>query len=592
MTLFRVWAPNAQRVDLVISALAQPMQQREHGWWSLDVNHAGAGDEYGYSLDGGPVRPDPRSMDQPHGVHGRSRLVDHAAYSWRITDFRAPPLSSAVVYELHVGTFTPTGTLDAAIAHLDHLVELGVTHVELMPLNSFDGERGWGYDGVCWYAPQRTYTGPEGPAAVKRFVDACHERGLGVLLDVVYNHLGPSGNYLAEFGPYFSDAYSTPWGPVINLDGAGSDEVRRFICDNAIMWLRDYRFDGLRLDAVHAFFDRSAVHLLEQIAAEVRVLAAQQGRPLVVIAESDLNDPRVVRPVTEGGYGNDAQWSDDFHHALHAVVTGERSGYYQDFGSVAQLAKALRNAYVYDGCYSQHRHRSHGRSPAGLSAHHFLGYAQNHDQIGNRARGDRLAALVSPTQLKSIAAVVLLAPFVPMLFMGEEFGTRRPFQYFTSHTDPALAQAVRTGRRNEFAGFGWAPEDVPDPQDIETFRRSQLDWREFDQLEHRDIFEWHRELIALRRRFRELRNGDLADVHVACNEGSHWIAMRRGRVLLVWNIGDTPSDVAAAALPLSGLALQSQLLSNSSDNRFAASALHIAAHGCLIVEVAEHGQAR
>lgn len=547
MTLFRLWAPAAERVDLVLPHRRAPMLPRPRGHWELDLPEAGAGTRYAFSLDGGPPRPDPRSHDQPDGVHGLSRVVEHSAYPWRIQRFCAPPLSAALVYELHVGTFTPEGTLDGAIHHLDHLANLGVTHVELMPINAFDGARGWGYDGVCWYAPHRAYTGADGPAAVKRFVDACHARGLAVLLDVVYNHLGPSGNYLGQFGPYFSEAYTTPWGPAINLDGPGSDEVRQFICGSALLWLRDYRFDGLRLDAVHAFHDRSAVHLLEQLTAQVRRLEAAESRPLVVIAESDLNDPRVVRSPESGGYGCDAQWSDDFHHALHAVLTGERDGYYADFGSLAQLGKALANAYVYDGCWSGFRQRRHGRPPTSaagaLPGQRFLAYIQDHDQVGNRAAGDRLAAIVDDGRIKTAAAVVLLSPFVPMLFQGEEWGSRRPFQYFTDHQDPDLAEAVRRGRRSEFASSGWKPEDVPDPQDAETFRRSILDWAEPAEPRCAEVLRWYRRLAAIRREYPELADGRLDRVQVEFGEAAQWLAFRRGRIVAACNFGNQPRRI-------------------------------------------------
>jgi len=546
MSEIRVWAPRAQRVDLVRGEERDAMSRQPGGWWSI-VADAAPGDEYAFSLDGGPARPDPRSMDQPHGVHGPSRLVDHGAYRWQAPAFRAPALAAGVIYELHVGTFTPQGTLDAAIERLDHLVSLGVTHVELMPLNAFDGAHGWGYDGVAWSAPHRSYTGPDGPDAVKRFVDACHGRGLAVILDVVYNHLGPSGNYLHEFGPYFTEAYDTPWGPAVNLDHAHCDEVRRFIVDNAMMWLRDYRFDALRLDAVHAFIDRSAMHVIEEIVVAAERLETETGRPLAIIAESDLNDPRVVRSREAGGYGAAAQWSDDFHHALHALLTGERAGYYADFGEIAHLAKALTNAYVYDGVHSAFRKRRHGRPPAGLPAERFLGYIQNHDQIGNRATGDRLSTLVSTEQLRTAAALVLLSPFVPLLFQGEEWGTERPFQFFTSFPDEDLGRAVREGRRREFHAFGWSAEDVPDPQSPETFERSRLDWSEPERDEHATMLAWHRELITIRRAYPELVGGPLEAGDVEFSEAERWLRVRRGRVLIVCNFGDEPIEAALTA---------------------------------------------
>ena len=358
--------------------------------------------DYAFSLDGGPPLPDPRSPYQPNGVHGLSRPVDHSAFEWRHTKWRPAPLSSAIIYECHIGTFTPSGTFDAAVERLGYLRDLGVTHIELMPVAEFSGARGWGYDGVDLFAPHHSYGGPD---AMKRFVDAAHGHGLGVILDVVYNHLGPEGNYLAKFGPYFTDRYRTPWGDAVNLDDRDSDEVRRFFCDNALMWLRDYRVDGLRLDAVHAIFDASAIHFLEQLGAEVHQLEAEVGRHLVVIAESDLNQPRIVTPREAGGYGLDAQWNDDFHHALHTILTGETAGYLADFGSIAQLAKCLTRGFVYDGTYSKSRRRRHGRPVLGLSAHRFVAFMQNHDQVGNRAMGERLGHLVTIDQLKISAAI-------------------------------------------------------------------------------------------------------------------------------------------------------------------------------------------
>jgi maltooligosyltrehalose trehalohydrolase len=442
-------------------------------------------------------------------------------------------LPSAVLYELHIGTFTPAGTFEAAIEHLDHLVELGITHVELMPVSEFPGSRGWGYDGVDLYAPHHAYGGPEG---LKRLINACHAKGLAVLLDVVYNHLGPAGNYLGRFGPYFSTRHQTPWGQAVNLDGPGSDEVRRFFCDNALMWLRDYHADGLRLDAVHAIIDTSAVHFLEQLAAEVHALEAQLGRHLVLIAESDLNDPRIVRPPDIGGYGLAAQWSDDFHHALHTMLTSERGGYYADFGAPADLAQAFTGAFIYDGRYSSFRQRRHGRPAIGLTGHHFLGYLQNHDQVGNRAKGERSSHLLSPGRLKIAAALVLTAPFVPLLFQGEEWGASAPFQYFTDHEDSELGQAVSEGRRSEFAAFGWSPEEVPDPQELGTFTRSKLGWHELACEPHTGLLDWHRRLIRLRRQLPALVDGRMDRVRVRFDEDAHWFVLERGPVTVACNL--------------------------------------------------------
>jgi maltooligosyltrehalose trehalohydrolase len=438
-------------------------------------------------------------------------------------------LSSAIIYELHVGTFTPQGTFESAIAKLDHLTHVGVTHIELMPVAEFPGDRGWGYDGVDLFAPHHAYGGPTG---LKRLVDACHSRGLAVLLDVVYNHLGPDGNYLAAFGPYFTDHYRTPWGPAVNLDGPGSMEVRRFFCDNARAWLHDYHFDGLRLDAIHAIFDSSAFHFSEQLATEVRELEAETGRRYALIAENDLNDPRIVTPREFGGYGLDAQWNDDFHHALHSVLTGERDGYYSDFGKLEDLTASLKNVYVYAGRYSEYRQKIQGRPVRNLPATRFVGFLQNHDQVGNRAKGDRSSQLMSIRLLKVGAALVLCAPFVPLLFQGEEFGAATPFLYFTDHHDPALAAAVSKGRREEFGTFGWKAEEVPDPQDPSTFESSKLDWRQVERHPHDGILHWYRCLIALRRSHLASQDGTL---DIEYSERDSWLTLYRQSIAIVCN---------------------------------------------------------
>jgi len=535
----RVWAPAASDVSLVVDGGRRPLTDAGDGWW-VEVEPLPAGARYLVSLDGGDGLPDPRSPWQPDGVDGPSATVDHGAFRWTDAMWNGPvPIPAAVFYELHVGTFSPEGTFDGVIEHLGHLRALGVTHVELMPVAEFDGSRGWGYDGVLLYAPHHCYGGPSGLA---RLVDACHREGLAVVLDVVYNHLGPSGNHLASFGPYFTDRYATPWGDAVNLDGRGSDEVRRYFIDNALMWLRDYHVDALRLDAVHALLDTSATHLLEQLAVEVEALSAHLGRRLQLVAESDLNDPRVVARRDVGGYGIDAQWSDDFHHALHAVLTGERNGYYADFGSLAHLAAALRRAWVYAGAYSAHRGRVHGREPSGIPGSRFLGYLQNHDQVGNRARGDRVTASLSPGRARAGAALVACAPFVPMLFMGEEWGTAKPFPYFVDHPDPALAQAVRDGRRREFVSAGWS-DAVPDPQDPATAASAVLDWTEPAGPDHAAMLGWWTELLALRRRRPDLTDGRLDRVTVLADESAHWLVMRRGGVGVGVNLGTEPASV-------------------------------------------------
>ena len=551
MNDIRVWAPNARTARIRVGNQLHKMQQLDGGWWCAPASEAPAGADYSFLLDDGDPLPDPRSPWQPHGVHGPSRRLDHAAFSWSDRRWQAPPLSSAVIYELHVGAFTPEGTFDSAAARLDHLASLGVTHIELMPAQEFSGDWGWGYDGVDLYAPHHAYGGPAG---LKRLVNACHSMGFAVLLDVVYNHLGPAGNYLSRFGPYFTNKYSTPWGEAVNLDGAGSTEVRRFFCDNALMWLRDYHFDGLRIDAVHAIFDFSAVHFLEQLAREVDELEAQTGRHLVLIAESDLNDPRLVTPSEAGGYGMDAQWSDDFHHALHTALTGERGGYYSDFHGLADVAKAMQSAYVYDGWYSVYRQRNHGRKPLGLPGSRFVGFLQNHDQVGNRAKGERSSQLMSAGKLKIGAALVLCSPFVPLLFQGEEFGASTPFRYFTQHRDLELGRAVTEGRRREFAAFGWAPQQIADPQDPTTFARSKLDWSELTREPHASVLEWHRRLIALRRAIPALTDGRLELVGVQFDERQKWLAVRRGPVAVLCNLAASRQSVPA---PFRGVALLS-----------------------------------
>jgi maltooligosyltrehalose trehalohydrolase len=538
MHRFEVWAPFAKQVRLQAGGDVYAMKgPDDHDWWRLDVESAGPGTSYGFLVGDDPKPyPDPRSQWQPDGVHGLARVYDHSQFEWTDAHFQAPPLSSGMVYELHIGTFTPEGTLDAAIGKLDYLAELGVTHVELMPIAAFEGRHGWGYDGVALFAAHEPYGGPDG---LKRFVNGAHEKGLAVLLDVVYNHFGPSGNYTGKFGPYIVASHHTPWGGAINLEDAESYEVRRFLCDNASMWLRDYHVDGLRLDAVHAFVDRSAIHFLEQLSAEVEALEASLARRLVLIAESDLNDPRVVTPREAGGFGMDAQWSDDFHHALFTVLCpAERQGYYADFGSLGQLAKAVERTFVYDGIYSTYRKRVHGKPPAGLSQHGFLGYIQDHDQVGNRARGDRLSHIAGIERAKIAAALVLTSPFVPMLFQGEEWAASSPFLYFADHTDRELARAVSEGRRREFAAFGWDPASIPDPESQVTFENSKLEWDEVARSEHAEMLAWHRSLIRLRRTTPSLNDGAPGKTKVTFDEHAKWLRMDRGSIAVICNLGE------------------------------------------------------
>jgi len=532
-----VWAPRAERVELVTSAGRSKLAAAGEGWFR--TRRPATGTDYHLALDGGELLPDPRSAFQPTGPNGPSRIVDHDRFRWTDAARRGVALSDLIIYELHIGTFTAEGTFDSAIAQLDELVDLGITAIELLPVAEFPGRRGWGYDGVDLYAPHHGYGGPDG---LRRLVDAAHARGLAVILDVVYNHLGPDGNHLAKFGPYFTNAYTTPWGDALNFDGPESGPVRAHFVDNAVFWLERYHLDGLRLDAVHAINDRSAQHLLEELAQ--RVAAITEGPRRFLIAESDLNDPRVVTPQDQGGYGMDAQWSDDLHHAIHALLTGERAGYYADFGSPEDLAKALRQAFVYDGRHSAFRGGPHGRAVSGLSGHRFLAYSQDHDQVGNRACGERLEHLVGPAKARIAAALVLLSPFVPMLFQGEEWAASTPFQYFTDHT-PELGRLVRDGRRQEFAAFGWNPLQIPDPQDPATFERSTLRWDERALPEHAAMLTWYRDLIALRRSEPVMRDGDLAAVRIDHRPDGRFV-VERGPITLALNLGAEGVQVAAA----------------------------------------------
>ncbi len=543
---FTLWAPGVKKVSVKVGDATYPATYHmtgpdPRGWWKVAVDEAGPGSNYAFVLDDDPTAyPDPRSLWQPDGVHGPSRIYNQAAFSWNDAGFQPPPLSSAIIYELHVGTFTPDGTFDAAIVRLDYLVQLGITHVELMPVAEFPGEHGWGYDGVALFAVSHAYGGPDG---LKRFVAAAHQRGLAVLLDVVYNHFGPVGNYTGKYGPYVTSKHRTPWGDAVNFEGPGSDQVRRFFCDNALMWMRDYHIDGLRLDAITEIVDRSAIHFLEQLSTETEAISADLGRSLILIAESDLNDPRVVTPREARGYGLDAQWSDDFHHALFTVLHSEPGkGYYQDFGTLEQLAKSLTRVFVYDGAYSLYRRRHHGRPVEGLSAHRFLGYIQNHDQVGNRAIGDRVEQIVGMQRAKVAAALVFTAPFVPMLFQGEEFAASTPFQYFADHDDPKMAKSVSEGRRREFAAFGWDPASIPDPENAETFQRSKLNWEEIGEGRHAEMLEWYRKLIHLRRKSRSLNDGELHNITVAFDEDDRWLTIDRkgehGSMRVVCNLGE------------------------------------------------------
>jgi maltooligosyltrehalose trehalohydrolase len=557
-----VWAPAARTVAVHLPAADDAgtrtldLTPAGDGWWTVgeDLPH---GTDYAFVLDGGDPRPDPRSPWQPDGVHGASRVFDASRHAWADAGWAGRDARGAVVYELHVGTFTPEGTLDAAAARLGHLVELGVEVVELLPLAPFNGVHGWGYDGVSLYGVHEPYGGP---GALQRFVDAAHVAGLAVCLDVVHNHLGPSGNYLGEFGPYFTDAHHTPWGAAINLDGEGAEHVRRWILDSALRWFRDFHVDALRLDAVHALVDESPRHVLAQLSDEVAALAAEVGRPLSLIAEVDLNDPVSVTPTAEGGWGMTAQWADDVHHALHALLTGERHGYYVDFGAPETLRKAMRDVFVHDGTHSTFRGEDWGAPvPPEVDGHRFVVFGSDHDQVGNRALGDRPSASLDDGALAASAALVLLSPYTPMLFMGEEWAAGTPWMYVTDHPEPELAQAVREGRSREFGGHGWAEMygadeadfEVPDPQDPATFEAGRLDWSEPAQPRHARVLEWYRTLVALRVAEPALSSGDRtttdltwAPVDVPADGAwADWLVLHRGHARVVVNLADAERTV-------------------------------------------------
>jgi maltooligosyltrehalose trehalohydrolase len=529
----RVWAPRAAAVTLVADGERVPMQQ--HGqWWQAEASPQ----RYGFEIDG-DLLPDPRSRWQPDGVHGLSSTVDEP---FEFTPWAGRELEGGVIYELHVGTFTAEGTLDSAIERLDYLADLGVDFVELLPVNAFNGEHNWGYDGVLWFAVQHSYGGP---AAYRRFVDACHARGLAVIQDVVYNHLGPSGNYLPRFGPYLREGSANTWGDSINLD---DPEVRAYILDNAEMWMRDYHVDGLRLDAVHALVDDSPKHILQELSERTDALSDELGRPLTLIAESDLNDPKLITPRPDG-YGLTAQWSDDYHHALHVALTGETTGYYEDFASLAALAKTTEKGFFHDGTYSSFRGHDHGApiDPA-LPAWKLVTFAQDHDQIGNRATGDRLSATLDDGMLAVSAVLTLIGPNTPMLFMGEEWGASTPWQFFTSHPEPELGEAVTVGRLREFERMGWDPAVVPNPQDPETFTRSKLDWSELDSEPHARLHALYRELIALRRQRPELRDPRWATVRAQFDDERRMFRVDLGQLSVIANLGDQPLEVQGTVI--------------------------------------------
>ena len=541
MHKFGVWAPKARKMSLRWRDQTLEMDgPNERGWWTLEVKDAGCGDRYGFLMDDDQeASPDPRGLRQPDGVNGLSELYDHKNFEWHDGLWRGAPKVGSILYELHIGTFSKEGTFDGAIPHLKYLADLGITHVEVMPVAAWAGKQGWGYDGAALFATHEPYGGPDG---FKRFVDACHGTGLSVILDVVYNHFGPVGNFTNKYGPYLNAKHQTPWGDAVNLDEEGSDEVRRFFVDNALMWLKDYHCDGLRFDAVHAFIDLSAVNFMEQMSVEVERLSATLAKEFYLIAESDLNDPRVVRPREANGYGMDSQWSDDFHHALFTVLYPPKEGeggYYSDFGSLDDLHKALKNVFVYDGQYSPSRKRRHGRSPAGLSAHHFVHFDQNHDQVGNRAFGERLEHLVGLDAAKVSIGLLLTAPYIPMLFMGEEWATSSPFMYFADHEDPELRKQVAEGRKKEFAAFGFGG-DVPDPEEQESFEKSKLNWDEQGEGKHAEMLAWVKTLIRLRREHVAMNDGDMNSLLVYTDDEKRTLVMERDEARMVINLGEAP----------------------------------------------------
>jgi maltooligosyltrehalose trehalohydrolase len=539
-----VWAPHADSVRLVVGDDVHPMRRAEHGWWQPIGDFLDAEVDYGYLLDGSDqVRPDPRSRRQPEGVHGRSRWYDAASFDWTDQAWTGRRLEGSLLYELHVGTFTPEGTFDGVATRLDHLRSLGVGFVELMPVNAFNGVRNWGYDGVLWSAIHEPYGGPAG---YQRLVDACHGAGIAVVQDVVYNHLGPSGNYLPQFGPYLKAEGANTWGSLLNLDGPDCAEVRRLIIDNALMWFTDYHVDALRLDAVHALEDSSTPHLLAELSAEVGGLSETLGRPLTLIAESDLNDVRMVTARDAGGYGIDAQWNDDFHHGLHVALTGETTGYYADFAEPSALAKVYNEGFFHNGTYSSFRGRDHGArvDVDAVEAWRFVIYSQNHDQIGNRARGDRLVEHLDENELLIAALVTFTAPFTPMLFQGEEWAASSPFQFFTSHPEHDLGEATANGRFAEFEQMGWDPDEVPHPQAESTFTRSRLNWSELEADRHARVLAAYRRLAGLRATLPELRRPDFGGAEA--DDVRRTLTVRRGHLLVAVNFGDHPATFPAA----------------------------------------------
>jgi maltooligosyltrehalose trehalohydrolase len=548
---FIVWGPFSNSIELrIISPEKRVFQLRKekNGYWITVVNGILPGALYLYSLDGNRDRPDPASHFQPEGVHGPSQVIDHSLFQWEDKGWKGIPLPEMVMYELHVGTFTREGTFDAAVKRIDELKDLGINTVEIMPVSQFPGERNWGYDGVYLFAVQNSYGGPEG---LKRLVNECHKKGVAVILDAVYNHLGPEGNYLWDYGPYFTNKYKTPWGMAINFDDAYSNEVRDFFIENAVHWFKNYHIDALRLDAIHGIYDFSAKPFLQELAEKVEELSCTLGRRFYLIAESDLNDSRVIKPGELGGYGIDAQWCDDFHHCLYTLTTGEKQGYYVDFGRLEYLVKSLREGFVYSGQYSEYRKRNHGNSSKDIPASKFIVFSQNHDQIGNRMFGERLTGLVSFESLKLAAGTVLLSPYIPLLFMGEEYGENAPFLYFVSHSDPDLIEAVRKGRTEEFKSFLWK-EEPPDPQDVETFIKSKINWEKREKNDHKILLNFYKNLIKLRKEIPALSNLDKKNLEVSEFEDKRVLFVKRWKdkseVFCIFNYNNTVAKIITPSI--------------------------------------------
>ncbi|MHA6247762.1 malto-oligosyltrehalose trehalohydrolase [Pontibacter sp. CAU 1760] len=567
--LFTVWAPEKESMLLHIvhpTDSVMEMTCDEEGYFTAELEGIAPGTRYYYMPDGKDDFPDPASFFQPEGVHGPSEVVDHASYDWQDHGWKNLPMQELVLYELHVGTFTPEGTFEAIIPKLADLAETGINAIELMPIAQFPGERNWGYDGVFPYAVQNTYGGPTG---LKKLVDACHAQGIAIYLDVVYNHIGPEGNYFGKFGSYFTECYTTPWGDAINFDGPYSDGVREYFSNNPLYWLEHFHLDGLRLDAIHTIYDNNAVHFWELVYDKLQNATEEAGKPFHMIAESDLNDPKVIRNPETGGYGFQAQWLDDFHHALYVVLDREGKKFYEDFGKMEQLCKAYTDGFVHSGEYVKFRKKSFGRSSAHVPGFQFVNFIQNHDQVGNRVQGERLSLLINFERLKLAAASVLLAPYIPMLFMGEEYGERTPFKYFVSHSDKELIEAVQEGRKSEFADFHFEGK-VPDPQAPETFEESKLQWHRRQEGQHKQLLEWHKELIRLRKNSAALQNFDKASVR-AEHIGQDGLVLHRQsdngsqHYLCCFNFSEKAIKVGVPALDT---AAQWELILNSKERRW------------------------